>query len=222
MNGVWVNEPNFQNKPSKFKQHLLIGAVLGISLLLTNCTASNQKAESGVPPTIPLNTSVAATLPPTWTIVPSQTPSPTSTTTPTATVTQTPTITPTLAAETICENFKLVSVPDDGVSIPYVGFIAFSWEGSPPDSVVVLSIVRTQDSSEILIQYPPEAQRNAYFEFYYLPTWGMYRWTLSLVIEPYGELCASSGSFFREAWWNQPIANPLAPPFIFRVNDDNQ
>ncbi|MBZ0307420.1 MAG: hypothetical protein K8I82_15235, partial [Anaerolineae bacterium] len=132
------------------------------------------------------------------------------------TVTLTPTATTTLSAAAICNQFTVVSAPDEGISVAYTGLIAFSWDNSPPDSTVVLSLVRLKDGYETLTEFPPEYQRNAYFELAYLPSWGEYRWTLSLFLEPYGELCPTSGTFFREPWWNAPIVNPLAPPFIFR------
>lgn len=220
-----MNVLKFKNKhPThlQLKNHAKTGHLLGFAalliLLLVGCGNSEKQSDTGasIVSTIPLVTPLA-TLPPTWTPAPTNTPVPTATPTVTPTITVTPSATTTLTAEEICGRFSIVSVPDEGVSLPYAGVIAFSWDNSPPDSIVVLSLVRVKDGSEFLTQFPPEYQRNAFFELAYLPTWGAYRWTLSLFLESYGELCPVSGTFFREAWWGQPIINPLAPPFIFRL-----
>lgn len=213
-----MNEPKFhRNNLRPQHRQAFAGAVI-LFFFLMSCQTAEKKSVTQ-PPTLPLATQAVrvATLPPTWTPIPTATPSQTATQTPTPTLTVSPTVTATLSAESICDNFTLVSAPEAGVSLPFAGFIAFSWDGSPPDSLLILSVKSTTTDSETLVQFPSAAQRNAYFELYYLPTWGTYRWTLSLFIEPYGELCPISGTFFREAWWEHPVSNPLAPPFIFRV-----
>jgi hypothetical protein len=157
---------------------------------------------------------VAPTLPPTWT--PTFTPAPSDT--PTMTRTPTPTVTPsptqTLTPNEICKTFELVGRPREGVSTSYIGTIGFGWTGAPPDSLVVISLRHVDSDEEVLGQFSADAGINAAIDLEALPEWGNYNWTLSLFLEPYGELCPFTGSFYRQPWWQGAIPNPLDPPFV--------
>jgi hypothetical protein len=155
------------------------------------------------------------TLPPTWTPIPTATatPLPTRTLTPSPTVEPSPTAT--IPAEVICETFEWISVPPDNASLTYVGFFSIAWQNSPPDSIILLAVEQVATGEELLFSFPQELNLNSYLEMPYLPDWGSYNWTASLYIDGYGALCPTSGTFFREPWWDNPIIDPLAPPFIF-------
>jgi hypothetical protein len=116
-----------------------------------------------------------------------------------------------LTSDRICEQFTLISSPEEGVSLAYTGYVGFTWENAPPDSLVVIGFVRGEQ--ETLAQAPPESAVNTLFDLTSLPGWGTYQWTISLYMEPYGEICQHRGEFFREPWWFRPIENPFAPPF---------
>jgi hypothetical protein len=118
----------------------------------------------------------------------------------------------TLSAQALCQQFQVLAQPEQGASVAYGGVIGFAWQNAPSDSQLVLSLV---DSAglETLFTLPPDLGFNAEIGLLNLPTWGDYRWRLSLFSEPYGELCPVEGAFFREPWWSRPIENPLNPPF---------
>jgi hypothetical protein len=192
-----------------WRQSVLAGAIL----ILAACGGNEPQIQQvNTPSLVPLTPIVRATLPPAWTSTPSTTPSLTPTATITPTVTPTFTITPTLAAEEVCEQFALTGAPSVGASFSYDAIIGFSWDGAPPDSVIVLSLIDHQDE-EVLLQFPNRPRFDALFDMRALPGWGTYTWTLSMVLTPYGELCTQTGSFLREPWWLEPFDNPLAPPF---------
>lgn len=154
-----------------------------------------------------------ATLPPTWTPAPTRTTIPTLTPTITPSPTLSLTPSPTFTVEETCQFFRLTGSPVEGAHIDYASSIGFSWEYAPVDSIVALSLVPAAGGDEVLIAYLPYEGFNAIFSLQQLSGWGEYQWTISVVKQIEGEMCAVSGTFIRDPWWIEPLNNPLAPPF---------
>jgi len=185
-----------------------------VFIFLAACTSQASPTPPPAAPTILLVTpGKPPTLPPTWTPIPTPTPSQTPSPTPPPTLTASPSPTQTRAARAICQQFELLGAPAQDAVLAYDDWVAFSWRGAPPDSLIVLSL--RNGESETLGQFLPDSGFDGVFDLLNLPKWGNYAWTLSILIESYGEICPQQGRFYREPWWQQPIQNPFNPVFMY-------